>query len=170
MTLVRKILLASAALAAAGVSACATDPLPGPPVAVFDPTAFAWSTAPGDAGISGQVFYAGGGQRWTCAGSVGLTPETPWTRQRFISLYASAERAAVPASVVRARSVSEASTDYQAFVRSTTCDGGGRFSFEGLPAGNWYLIAPVTREGQEPVVLMRRVQTRAGQSTEVTLD
>lgn len=170
MSLARTLLIATAALAAAGVSACSTGPTPGPAVAVFDATAFAWSTVPGDAAVSGQVSYAGGGRRWSCAGSVGLTPETPWTRQRFLTLYASTERAAVPAAVVRARSVTEASADYQAFVRSTTCDGAGRFSFDSLPAGNWYLIAPVTAEGQDPVVLMRRVSTRPGGTTTVTLD
>ena len=170
MTPVRTLLLASVALAAAGLSACETTMAPGPAVAVFDATAFAWSTVPGDAAISGQVAYAGGGQRWSCAGSVGLTPETPWTRQRFQTLYASTERAAVPAAVVRARSVSDASADYQTFVRSTTCDGAGRFSFDGLPAGSWFVIAPVTLAGQDPVVLMRRVETRPGSGTTVTLD
>lgn len=170
MTPVRTLLLASVALAAAGLSACETTMAPGPAVAVFDATAFAWSTVPGDAAISGLVAYAGGGQRWSCAGSVGLTPETPWTRQRFQTLYASTERAAVPAAVVRARSVAEASADYQTFVRSTTCDGAGRFSFDGLPAGSWFVIAPVTVAGQDPVVLMRRVETGPGSSTSVTLD
>lgn len=170
MTLVRSLMITAAAVAAAGVSACATDPMPGPTVAVFDAAAFAWSTVPGDASISGQVAYAGGGRRWACAGSVGLTPETPWTRQRFQTLYGSTERAAVPAAIVRARSVSEASADYQVFVRSTTCDGAGRFRFENLPAGSWFIIAPVTVEGQDPVVLMRRVETDPGASIVATLD
>lgn len=170
MTPVRTLLIASAALAAAGLSACGSTPAPGPTVAVFDATAFAWSTVPGEASINGQVAYAGGGRRWACAGSVGLTPETPWTRQRFQTLYASTERAAVPAAVVRARSVAEASADYQTFVRSTTCDGAGRFSFDGLPPGSWFVIAPVTLDGQDPVVLMRRIETRPGSATTVTLD
>lgn len=169
--LITRPLVATAALAAAALlSACATGPAPGPTVAMFDAAAFAWSTTPGQASVSGQIAYAGGGRRWACAGSVGLTPETPWTRQRFQTLYGSTSRAAIPAAVVRARSVTEASADYQAFVRSETCDETGRFRFEGLPAGNWYVIAPVTAEGQDAVVLMRRVSTSGAQSTNVTLD
>lgn len=170
MRLVPSFRIAGVALGAAALAACATGSPPPPTVAVFDATAFAWSTAPGQAGISGRVAYAGGARAWRCAGSVGLTPETPWTRQRFQTLYGSTERAAIPAAVVRARTVTEASADYQTFVRSTTCDANGRFRFEQLPAGSWFLIAPVTTEGAEAVVLMRRVQTRGGQVTDVTLD
>ena len=170
MSLARPITVASAVAAAMTLSACATGPEPMSTVAVFDAAAFAWSTAPGANEISGRVAYAGGGRSWSCAGSVGLTPETAWTRQRFQTLYGSTERAAIPAAVVRARSVTEASADYQAFVRSTSCDGQGRFHFDGLPAGNWFVITPVTDGGGEPVVLMRRVTTRGGQTTDVTLD
>ena len=120
--------------------------------------------------INGQVAYVGGARRWSCAGSVGVPPETPWPRPRFQTLYGSAERAALPAAVVRARTVAEASDDYRAFVRNTSCDSSGRFSFEGLPDGAWFVIAPVTSEGSDPVVLMRRVETRGGRVTMVTLD
>ena len=170
MPFVRSLATATAIAASAALSACATGPEPMSTVAVFDAAGFAWSTVPGDNAVSGRVAYAGGGRSWSCAGSVGLTPETPWTRQRFQTLYGSTQRAAIPAAIVRARSVTEASADYQAFVRSTSCDGAGRFSFEGLPAGNWFVIAPVTDGGDEPVVLMRRVTTRGGQTTDVTLD
>jgi len=170
MPFARPLALALVTAAAAALSACATGPTPGPAVAAFDAAAFAWSTPAGDAAISGRVAYAGGGRSWSCAGSVGLTPETPWTRQRFQTLYGSTQRAAIPAAVVRARSVTEASADYQAFVRSTSCDAQGRFRFDDLPAGNWFVIAPVTDGGDEPVVLMRRVATRGGQATEVALD
>ncbi|MBN8551452.1 MAG: hypothetical protein J0L52_00985 [Caulobacterales bacterium] len=170
MLQLRPLATASALAVTAVLSACATGPEPVSSVAVFDAAAFSWSTVPGNASVSGRIAYAGGGRSWTCAGSVGLTPETPWTRQRFQTLYGSTERAAIPAAIVRARSVTEASADYQGFVRSETCDGGGRFRFAGLPAGSWFLIAPVTSQGSEPVVLMRRVTTRGGQMTDVTLD
>lgn len=167
----RLIALAPLALAAS-VAACApSSPQPvGPQPIVFSAEAFAWSAIPGDASIEGRVAYVGGGRAWRCAGSVGLTPETAWTRQRFMTLYGSTERAALPASVVRARTVSEASPDYQAYVRSTSCDDEGRFTFRELPEGSWFVIAPVTAEGADPVVVMRRVTTRAGREVAVTLD
>lgn len=167
----RLIPLAPLALAASLAACAPTSPQPmGPSPIVFSTEAFAWSAVPGQASIEGRVAYAGGGRQWRCAGSVGLTPETPWTRQRFITLYGSAERAALPAAVVRARTVAEASADYQAYVRSTSCDGQGRFIFPDLPDGSWYVIAPVTAEGADPVVVMRRVTTRGGRATSVTLD
>src|SRR5688572_30087138 len=124
----RLIPLAPLALAASLAACAPSDPvLTGPQPIVFSAEAFAWSAVAGPSSIEGRVAYAGGGRAWRCAGSVGLTPETPWTRQRFITLYGSAERAALPAAVIRARTVAEASADYQAYVRSTTCDNEGRF-------------------------------------------
>ena len=166
----RHLALAAALGAASILAGCATGPAPASSVAVFDAAAFAWSAVPGDNAISGRVAYVGGGRSWSCAGSVGLTPETPWTRQRFQTLYGSTQRAAIPAAIVRARSVTAASADYQGFVRSETCDNQDRFRFDNLPAGNWFVIVPVTDGGSEPVVLMRRVTTRGDQITDVTLD
>jgi len=67
----------------------------------------------------------------------------------------------VPESVVRARTVPDPNADYRSFVRSTTCQN-GRFTFEGLPAGGWFVIVPVSAGGEERVVLMRHVTTRNG--------
>lgn len=165
---------AAIGLAGAVLAACAPMPAPGPVAPGlsrdFDVADFAWSAAPGSAAINGQVTYRAGGQAYDCIGSVGLTPETPYTRHRFMNLYGSLEEAALPASTVRARTVGEASEDYRAYVRDTTCDSQGRFRFEGLPAGGWFIIAPVRTGSDEPVVLMRRVRTGDTGSVSVTLD
>lgn len=161
--------LALAALAAA----CAPVPEPGgaaPGPAAFDSEDFAWSARPGDSAVVGQVAFADRGLQWSCAGAVGLTPDTPYTRRRFTVLYGSTRSAAIPAAVVRARSVQEAGADYRSYVRDTQCDAEGRFRFDGLPDGGWFVIAPVRAEGEDPVVLMQRVTTRRGRTTAVTLD
>ena len=164
---------AASALGAAALAACAPAPAPGPIPGggglstSFTAADFAWSSQPGSAAIEGRVAYGPG---YTCAGSVGLTPETPSTRHRFLNLYGSLDRAALPASEVRARSVGEASADYRAYVRDTTCDAQGRFRFDGLPQGGWFIIAPVRQGSGEPVVLMRRVQTGSRGAVSVTLD
>lgn len=170
MNHVRTSAIAILGAAALGLGACATTGPAPSSVAVFDVAAFAWSNVTGANTLQGQVAYSGGGQRWSCEGSIGLTPETPWTRQRFQTLYGSTERASVPAAVVRARSVAEASADYRAFVRNTTCDDMGRFAFSNLPDGAWFLIVQVGAPDAETVVLMRRVETRGGRVTAVTLD
>jgi len=162
-------LIAVAALGGA-LAACETvpmdggfgpGPVPGPARGVFNAEDFAWSVAPGNASIDGRVDYRRNGQAFDCTGSVGLTPDTPYTRMRFRNLYGSTDRAAVPESVVRARTVPDPNADYRSYVRSTTCRN-GRFTFEGLPAGGWFVIVPVSAGGEERVVLMRHVTTRNG--------
>lgn len=154
------------AMAALGllVSACETVPSGpyGPPIAstAFNVRDFEWSQGQGRASIDGRVDYRRDGQVFNCTGSVALTPDTPYTRARFQTLYGSTDRAAVPEAVVRARTVPDPNADYRSFVRSTTCQD-GRFSFSGLPDGSWYVIAPVSAGGDR-VVLMQRVNTRGG--------
>lgn len=157
------------------VAACAPTtgygPLPPPgPVpnaSVFRAADFDWSTRAGQGGIDGRVAYRRDGQAYDCTGSVALTPDTPYTRARFRTLYGSTDQAAVPEAIVRARTVSDPNADYRSYVRSATCSG-GRFSFSGLPDGGWFVIVPVSAGGDNRVVLMRHVDTR-GRRVAVTL-
>ena len=76
-------------------------------------------------------------------------------------LYASPDRAALPASEVRARTPSAPSGDYSAFVKRTVCDANSRFSFSGLANGAWYVITvakPVAPGTGPDVAVMRRVE------------
>jgi len=154
--------------AGAALAACETVPVgaygpgPGPRPAstAFNPGDFAWSTQPGRGSIDGRVNYRRDGQTFDCTGSVALTPDTPYTRARFRTLYGSTDRAAIPEAVVRARTVPDPNADYRSFVRSTTCQN-GRFEFSGLPDGDWFIITPVSAGGDR-IVLMRHVGTRGG--------
>ena len=160
--------LVALAAAAAALAACAPTPAPiGAVPGTFQADDFAWSQRGGQAAIEGRVTYAQDGKAYACVASAGLTPDTPYTRARFRTLYGSTERAALPAAVVRARDAGEAGADYRAYVRSERCDN-GRFRFSGLPDGGWFLIVPVTA-GEAPVVLMRHVDTRGGRVVNVTL-
>ena len=138
---------ASALAATAVLAACA--PVPGPalyaPPAAFNAADFGWSVRSGTAGIEGRVAYGRDGQSFACTGSVALTPDTPYTRARFQTLYGSTNQAAVPEAVIRARTVPDPNADYRSYVRSTTCEN-GRFRFNGLPEGGWFLITPVSCE------------------------
>ena len=134
---------------------------PGP----FQPADFAWSTRPGGSSIDGVLAYRGGGGRYTCdGGDVILTPETAWSRRRMIILYGSASSAAVPVSIVRARTPGAPAGDYARFVRKTSCDAANHFAFEGLPEGSWFVItvAKPTDGNGETVAVTRRVETRGG--------
>ena len=165
------IRLASILAASTLLTACA--PVPGAggygsaPSAAFNATDFGWSARSGTAGIEGRVAYGRDGQSFACTGSVALTPDTPYTRARFQTLYGSTQQAAVPEAVIRARTVPDSNADYRSYVRSATCTQ-GRFRFDGLPDGGWFLITPVSAGGDR-IVLMRHVVTRAGTTANVTL-
>ncbi|HEV2363263.1 MAG TPA: hypothetical protein VGS12_03590 [Caulobacteraceae bacterium] len=139
-----------------------------PPPAAYPPSEFraqdfAWSAEPGSASIEGDLAFRAGGVRYSCSGGdVILTPETPWSRRRMTILYGSASAADVAVSVVRAREPSGPRADYARYVKKATCDDQDHFSFEGLPAGGWFVITlakPVNGPG-EAVAVMRRVETR----------
>ena len=168
----RPALAASLALLALTSAACAPTMgsgmyAPPPPSAAFSTEAFGWSTRMGQASIEGRIAFNRGGAVYACTGSVALTPDTPYTRARFNTLYGSTEAAAIPEAVVRARTMADPNADYRSFVRSATC-ANGRFSLTGLPDGGWFLIAPVSAGG-ERIVLMRRIETRGGRMISVTL-
>jgi len=168
----KRSILAVAALAG-GLAACAPAPGPSPfPVApaAFSTADFAWSREPGRAGIDGRIDFNLRGETYNCTGPVVLAPDTPYTRQRFNTLYGSVNRAAIPEPVVRARNVPDPNADYRSFVRQERCTD-NRFSIADLPNGNWFLIATVssTAAGAERIVLMRRVETRGGRTITVTL-
>lgn len=163
------IRLASVLAVTAVVTACAPVPGPAPyaPSAAFNAADFGWSVRTGTAGIDGRVAYSRDGQTFACTGSVALTPDTPYTRARFQTLYGSTDQAAVPEAVIRARTVPDPNADYRSYVRSTTCEN-GRFGFDGLPDGGWFLITPVSA-GADRIILMRHVVTRPGATANVTL-
>ena len=157
-------------LLAGALSACATAPATfpsGPMSSAFSTEAFGWSARSGGGGIDGRVAFSREGVAYGCTGSVALTPDTPYTRARFQTLYGSTERAAIPEAIVRARTVADPNADYRSFVRSSTC-ADGRFAFSGLPDGGWFLIAPVSAGGDR-IVLMRRIETRGGRVITVNM-
>ncbi len=155
--------IAGLGLAAAACETTSPSGYYGPPAAssAFDRADFAWSQGMGSGSIEGNVAFRNDGRPFDCTGSVALTPDTPYTRARFRTLYGSVDRAAVPEAVVRARTVPDPNADYRSFVRSTTCQS-GRFAFDNLPDGGWYIIVPVSAGGDERIVLMRFVATRGG--------
>jgi hypothetical protein len=154
------------------------EPPPPPPPPPTPIEEFAWSRQKGANVLLARISYRPrGSQRWSCAGqSVGLTPETSYSRDRIASLYGSPISAIQTVSQVRARSSAAGpGLDYGQFVRSTTCDPQDRFAFQELPDGAWFVIArvrPVNAQGQptaEGVVVMQRVEIRGGQTRQLDL-
>ncbi len=122
-------LAAVAGLAAACAPDDAAAAMASPSSAPSTPHDFGWSTRAGRNRSKAVSPSAATGKAFACTGSVALTPDTPYTRARFNTLYGSTEQAAVPEAVVRARTVADPNADYRSFVRSETCaDGRFRFS------------------------------------------
>lgn len=124
---------------------------------------FEWSAANGPNIIEGEAVWRHGHQAFSCAGqSVGLTPETPYTRKRMVELYGSDEAAIRTVAEVRARSAVAPTRDYRAYVRSTECDSRGRFVFRDLPDGGWFVIARVISKSGASEVAMRLTHVSGG--------
>ena len=151
------------------LAACATQPVgpgpygpPPPPsaggifiLAPYSRADYVWSQASGGNGIRGQS-----PKGYSCAGlAVGLTPDGPYSRERISKLYGTVSRADRPVAEIRAKIVANDDPDLARFVRSTRCDANGRFSFDGLPSGSYFMIAQVASP-QGPLALMRHVTLR----------
>lgn len=142
-----------------------------PPASPFNPQDFAWSTGRGPDSVTGILAYRRNGAPYNCTGEdVLLIPETAWSRRRMIILYGSANMAAIPVSIVRARTPSAPPGDYARFVRRTRCDPQGRFDFQDLPDGAWYVVtvARPSDPAGEPMALTRRVELH-GTARTITL-
>jgi hypothetical protein len=166
-------------LTLAALAGCATTtpkPAPTTPRAssdVYRPSDYAWSTAPGTNVILGSVAYqtkAGG--TWTCAGSsAALTPATPMSAKRINRLYGSTEHAVATLDEVRSRSAGDEAPPYVDYVRNTRCDAGGKFAFQGLPDGDWFLVARAqpAKGGEPNVVILQYVEVRGGRTVTLAL-
>jgi hypothetical protein len=155
-------------LMVAGCETVAPPPPPPPPPPViarseiviqapYRAEDFAWSLAIGSARI--HITTATGR---SCAGnSVALTPDTPYARERIRALYGAYEFANEPVERVRSRVIANDNPDMRRFVRAGRCDANGAFSFDGLPAGAFFVITEVS-DPSGPRVVMRRVITSAG--------
>lgn len=159
------------------VAACATTPPPPPPpppasADVYREADYAWSTGAGDNVILGSVGYRSkAGGAYSCAGfTVALTPATPMSAKRIDRLYGSTDHAVATTDEVRARSAGEAAPPYSDFVRTTKCDADGRFGFQALPDGDWFLVARAKpAKGEAQVVIMQYVEAGGGQTRTLVL-
>jgi hypothetical protein len=173
--------LASVAILAASCAQLRPEPLATPTPAVPPPppppvSEFAWSTASGTNAIHGEIAYMDRtGRRWACAGqSVALMPRTPSTDLRMRTLYGSADRALEPVADVRAHSSAVHGPDPGPYVRTTTCDPGSHFAFDGLPDGSYFLIGRVhlkiaDAEHEEGLAVMQKVSVTGGVTRQLDL-
>jgi hypothetical protein len=127
--------LVMALIALAGCRATAT------PTLAFDPQAASFIQKQGEGTIEGHAFYRSekGKVIYAAGEYVWLIPVTPYSDQRFTLLYGNAK-------YIRARSLPKMDMDesYKTYTRSTKSESNGRFSFDHVPPGAYYVATQVT--------------------------
>jgi len=161
------------------VCACASvEPSPPPPmVTAFDPAEMEWAKAPGPNRIRGDGFLrTRGGDVKTCAGlDVWLVPVSNYTAEWASRNYDGQNGGYKPKlmSLNPYPSLSQAATQY---VLAKKCDAQGRFAFESLADGAYYVVATVTWEAPSQYgletqggELAQRVDVAGGETKTITL-
>lgn len=163
-----------AIFAAVLLAGCSTGPVM--LTSRFDPAEVAWFAARGTNTIAGNaIVRTARGTVKTCAADiVTLSPVSRYGRERMQALYGSDEEGFNP--IVGGHPADFGGDDprYLATARTTRCDAHGRFAFDELPDGDYYVVAMVTwRERgfglEQGGYLMRRVHVSTGETKEVLL-
>jgi hypothetical protein len=155
--------MAAAAATCMALAACVTTAPEHRMATAYAPADYAAYDAGGDAAIRGQAFLRQvGGGVVTCAGlAVHLFPAAPYTDEAM-------------AAIRRGARIS--SPDYFAMVsrhvRPTTCDADGRFAFDGLSPGPYWIEATVVWSvagRPQGGYLLRYVRAEQGRPVDVLL-
>ncbi len=157
-----------AIVAALTMAGCQPSRPPGADVAAsavpFDPAAAAYIKKKGAATISGHAFWRDekGGAINAVGEIIRLVPATPYARARFAILYRG--RRSIPASQIPTTSPDP---QYAEYTRTTRAESNGRFEFDDVAPGEYFVTAQVRyRDRDEYVRLNAGVYTsvqRVGQ-------
>ena len=143
----RGVLLPLAVLATAS-SCSSADPSAG---LRFDPTEAAYINTQGKATIEGHAFLRDKhGQvnvRYAAGEIVRLVPATPYARARFMSFYGNSKF--VPALLIPRI---EQDPEYVAFTRTTKAESTGRFTFEKVAPGRYFVATQLTWRPKEAIL------------------
>ena len=167
---------ACGAIAIVLVAGCATSAPSAQMTSPFNASDVAWSRAAGTATVEGRAAIpAGGGASRTCAGGEAqLLPASAYSAEMMRIVFGSETRGyATLAS--SPRYPTNIAADFKSTVRRIGCDPEGRFRFDGVPAGRWYVFSNVmwrnvTGEGvPEGGALMQRIDVADGARANVLL-
>jgi len=133
-------LFASLALPLVLIAACnRTAPDPAFESARFDPAEAAFIKTPGKATIKGQAFLRdphGASVRYAAGEVVRLVPATAYARTRFAHFYGQSKF--VPAASIPKI---QPDPDYAAYTRTTKAGSTGRFSFDNVAPGRYFVTS-----------------------------
>lgn len=135
-----RLIVLAAACAPLALGACHSA---APPQARFDPADAAFIRKEGQATILGHAFLRdlhGGASVRSAAGEiVRLIPATAYARERFAHFYG--QKKFLPALMAP---TPEQDADYAAYTRTTKANATGRFTFEKLAPGRYFVTTQIT--------------------------
>jgi len=141
----------------------------------FDPAAAAYVNRQGPARIDGHAFITRADARVMNASGqyVYLVPATPYARERFARLYGGKKFLAASSGAAI-----EQDADYARFTRRTKAGSSGRFSFENVAAGEYFIATNVQWKDSEESFVTRggavyesvTVRGVAGESIDVVVN
>ena len=178
MNMNRTIMIAAGALTLTGCVGIPSirdlvDPAP-QQVQLYDPAQVAFSKGEGTATVMGSAFVpATDGFARNCGGTrAALIPQSDYADERMAIIYGSNTRGYVSVSDDVLDRLQDGDAQYVADQRMAVCDQVGRFTFQNLPAGTYYVTADVTWSGsllRYGGYLMERITVSEGGTQTVTL-
>src|SRR5205085_6465650 len=113
----------------------------------FDAADVAWSREQGTATVEGSasITPAGGGRQTCAGGEAQLVPASAHAAEMMRIVFGNDVRGFVP--LATARYPTNMSPEFGKTVRRIGCDAEGRFRFDNVPAGRWYVFSNVVYRG-----------------------
>ena len=159
------------------LSSCAISPTILPIDSYYDKSEVEWSFADGTGKVEGNAFLSRrDGMLVKCSGQeVGLVPVGTYSTEIVTKLYRNVNGGYNTAGLGRV-SIDTQSQDYLEYMqdnRRTVCDVDGKFVFENIPAGEYYVYTGVFWQINdyfyEGGSMARRVKVSENKTTKVTL-
>ncbi|WP_176083190.1 carboxypeptidase regulatory-like domain-containing protein [Martelella sp. HB161492] len=146
------------------LSSCIMAPEPASP---FDPQEAAFIHEDGENTIRGEAFLRkeSGGVVYAAGSSVRLIPKTAYAAERLDALY----RGGKINTII---SASPPPPDYEAAMRQTKANGRGRFEFDHVADGSYYIVTKIKwgKHNAEGGAIREAVTVSGGQSVEIIMD
>lgn len=122
--------------------------------------------------IKGNAFFRQqGGGIVTCAGNtVVLIPVTPYSKERMSHIYKFEDIGVIP-PYMDAISFDKGNNEYLSMTKNTKCDSDGKFEFNNLANGEYYVVSSVIWKvrSYQGGTLMRKVSVKNGKTENIVM-
>ena len=155
------------------VTSCTTTPV-SQTLSIYDRDQVAWSFSDGTGKVEGDGFLSRrDGMLVKCSGQqVNLIPLSDYAIERITNIYGNPNGGYNTAGY-GSRRVDEAVSTYWNDTRQTVCDVDGKFVFNNLPSGEYYVVTRVIWRVSDYVneggVMSRRIKVKEGETVKVSL-